>query len=289
MTAMSSEHLRYEVGTGVATITLNRPDRLNAMSRPMAAGLVALIDRADRDESVRALILTGAGRAFCAGVDLTPGESSLGQASDANDADWTDPAVRDLGGIITLRLFACVKPVIVAFNGPAAGLGATLALAGDFRLASTSAKFVFPFVRRGIVPESASSWFLSRIVGLNRAIEWLLLGSTISAEEALAAGLVRSLHEPDALIAAARMIAEQIVKQTSPVSVALTRQLVWRMAGEPHPIAAHRLETLALRSRGASADVKEGIDSFLEKRTPLFPDKIDRDMPEFYPWWAPAK
>ncbi|MDB5702320.1 MAG: enoyl-CoA hydratase [Sphingomonadales bacterium] len=286
------QHLRYDVDGGVATITLDRPDRLNAMSRAMGAGLVELIDRADRDGDVRAMILTGAGRAFCAGADLTPGDAAIGNSvagpDPTADLDWTDPRVRDFGGIITLRMFECQKPVIIAFNGPAAGVGATLALAADFRLASTTARFVFPFVRRGIVPESASSWFLSRIVGLSRAIEWLLLGASVSAEEALSAGLVRSLHAPEALMPAARAIAEQIVAQTSPVSVALTRQLVWRMAGEPHPVVAHRLETLALRSRFQSNDLREGVASFLEKRTPVFPDKTENDMPESYPWWPPA-
>lgn len=282
-----TDGLRYEVERGVATITLDRSDQLNAMSRAMASALVALIDRADRDEAVRALIVTGAGRAFCAGADLASG--ALGETAQPDAAEdkpeWSDPAVRDFGGIITLRLFDCEKPVIVAFNGPAAGVGATLALAADFRLASTTAKFVFPFVRRGIVPESASSWFLSRIVGLSRAIEWLLLGASVSAEEALAAGLVRSLHAPEALMPAARAIADEIVTQTAPVSIALTRQLVWRMAGEPHPLAAHRLETLALQSRKGSADVPEGVASFLEKRPPIFPGRVSTDMPDVYPWW----
>ncbi|WP_340314515.1 enoyl-CoA hydratase-related protein [Rhizorhabdus argentea] len=284
---MTESGLRYEAEHGVATITLDKPDQLNAMSRAMAAALVALIDRADRDEAVRALIVTGAGRAFCAGADLASGALGETAQSDAaeDERDWSDPAVRDFGAIITLRLFDCQKPVIVAFNGPAAGVGATLALAADFRLASTSAKFVFPFVRRGIVPESASSWFLSRIVGLSRAIDWLLLGASVSAEEALAAGLVRSVHASEALMPAARAIADEIVSQTAPVSVALTRQLVWRMAGEPHPRTAHRLETLALQSRKGSADVSEGVASFLEKRPPVFPGRVSTDMPDIYSWW----
>lgn len=282
------EHFRFDVADGIATIMIDRPDRLNAFTRTMASDLIALFDRVDADDAIRVVILTGAGRAFCAGADLTPGQSVLSGQRDAapeGAIDWSDPHTRDFGGYITLRLYRCLKPVIVAFNGAAAGMGVTMALAADIRLASTGAKFVLPFVRRGIVPESVSSWFLPRIVGIARSLEWMLSGATIPAEEALTAGLVRSLHAPDALMADARALAARMVNGTAPVSVALTRQMLWRSLGMADPMDAHRIESRGVYTRTRSADMQEGVASFLGKRAPDFPDRISSDMPAFFPWW----
>ena len=272
---------RYELEDHVVTITFDRVDKLNAFTRVMAGNLVGLIDRADRDEAVRAIILTGAGRAFCAGADLSGGTSFGAPPDEASQQD----AWRDFGGLITLRLFDCLKPVIVAFNGPAAGMGVTLALAADYRLATTTAKFALPFVRRGIVPESCSSWFLPRLVGLPRALDWMLSGRTFGAEEALVGGLVRSLHAPDELMDAARSIARPIATEGAPVSVALTRQMLWHMAGAAHPMDAHRIESKALFQRFGSADTREGMASFIEKRPPQFPGRSPSDLPDGFPWW----
>nr|WP_087573266.1 crotonase/enoyl-CoA hydratase family protein [Sphingomonas sp. CDS-1] len=285
------EHFQFDVQDHVATITFDRADRLNAFTRVMAQDLVALFDRVDADDDIRALILTGAGQAFCAGADLSPGQSSLSlERSDedvSTDVDWTDPATRDYGGLITLRLYECLKPVIVAFNGPAAGMGVTMALAADFRLASISAKFSLPFTRRGIVPESASSWFLPRIVGIAQALEWTLTGAIFSAEEAKTAGLVRSLHEPQDLLTAATDLARDIAANTAPVSVALTRQMLWRSFDMAHPMEAHRIESRGIYMRARASDIREGVQSFLEKRSPDFPDQVSTDMPSFFPWWEP--
>lgn len=282
------EHFRFDVADGVAIITIDRADRLNAFTRPMAKDLVALFDRVDRDDAVRAVILTGEGRAFCAGADLSPGQSSLSSAAPNDPVDWSDPATRDFGGLITLRIYDCLKPVIVAFNGSAAGMGVTMALAADFRLASEEAKFALPFVRRGIVPESASSWFLPRIVGIAQALEWTLTGATFPAQEALRAGLVRSLHPPEGVLPAALALAQQIATHSAPVSVALTRQMLWRSLGMAHPMEAHRIESRGIHARARAADVREGVASFLEKRAPTFPDRVTEDMPSFSPWWDEA-
>jgi enoyl-CoA hydratase/carnithine racemase len=271
---------RTDIADHVATITFDRAEKLNAFTRAMAMDLTALIDRVDRDDAVRAIILTGAGRAFCAGADLS------GTGSSFTGADGADgEAFRDFGGFITLRLFDCHTPVIVAFNGPAAGMGVTMALAADYRVASTTAKFALPFVRRGIVPESCSSWFLPRLVGLPQALDWMLSGRTFGAEEALAAGLVRSLHAPDDLADAAQHIAREIAAQGAPVSVALTRRMLWQMAGASHPMEAHRIESRALAARFGTADTREGMASFLEKRAPHFEGRVSADMPADYPWW----
>lgn len=283
------EHFRFDVADGVATITIDRAEKLNAFTRAMAKDLALLFDRVDADDAVRAVILTGAGRAFCAGADLSPGQSSLSSHDPdvlPQAIDWSDPETRDFGGLITLRLYDCLKPVIVAFNGAAAGMGVTMALAADFRLASTEARFALPFVRRGIVPESASSWFLPRIVGVAQALEWMLTGATFLADEARAAGLVRSLHEPEDLMPAARALAAGIAANAAPVSVALTRQMLWRSLGLAHPMDAHRIESRGIYTRARARDVKEGVASFLEKRLPNFPDKVSADMPGFVPWWS---
>jgi enoyl-CoA hydratase/carnithine racemase len=281
-------HFRFDVADGVAIITIDRADRLNAFTRPMAKDLVALFDRVDRDDAVRAVILTGAGHAFCAGADLSPGQSSLSSAASNDPVDWSDPAIRDFGGLITLRIYECLKPVIVAFNGSAAGMGVTMALAADIRLASEEAKFALPFVRRGIVPESASSWFLPRIVGIAQALEWTLTGATFPAQEALRAGLVRSLHPPEGVLPAALALAQQIATHSAPVSVALTRQMLWRSLGVAHPMEAHRIESRGIHARARAADVREGVASFLEKRAPTFPDRVTEDIPSFFPWWDEA-
>lgn len=286
---VAPDGFRYEREGSAAVITFDRPDRLNAFSRSMAGDLVALLDAADADDAVRAIILTGAGRAFCAGADLSPGQSSLsGGAAGGTDegpVDWSDPQTRDFGGLITLRLFDSHKPIIAAFNGPAAGMGVTMALAADFRLASTTAKFVLPFTRRGIVPESASTWFLPRIVGIARALEWTITGATVSALEALEAGLVRSLHAPDDLLPAAHELVRAIALNTAPVSVAMTRQMLWRGLGMAHPFDAHRVESRGIYARSHAKDVGEGVSSFLDKRAPDFPDSVSKDLPDLPGWW----
>lgn len=274
---------RYAVGDHVATITFDRPDKLNAFTRAMAIDLTTLIDRADGDDEVRAIILIGEGRAFCAGADLSGTGSSFGDPEGPDIGTF-----RDFGGFITLRLFECHRPVIVAFNGPAAGMGVTLSLAADYRLAATGAKFALPFVRRGIVPESCSSWFLPRLVGLPQALDWMLSGRTFGADEALAGGLVRSLHAPEELLDAARHIAIGIATHAAPVSVALTRQMLWRMTGAAHPMDAHRIESRALAARFGTADTREGMASFLDKRPPRFAGRASADLPEDYPWWPPT-
>jgi enoyl-CoA hydratase/carnithine racemase len=292
---VNSEFILGEMADGIATITLNRPDKLNAMTRDMAAGLISLIDEFDANDEVRAIVITGAGRAFCAGADLKASNSRFARGAAGRDRseptlpdgsiDWTHEDVRDFGGRITLRLFDCLKPLIVAINGPAAGMGVTMPLAADFRLASTTSKFVLPFVRRGIVPESASSWFLPRIVGISRALDWTLTGRSVDSNEALASGLVRSLHEPADLMPAARALAQEIAENAAPVSVALTRQLMWRMLGADHPMEAHKIESRGVFARSKSRDIREGVASFLEKRMPRFDDRPSHDMPSFYPWW----
>ncbi|GAA1289786.1 crotonase/enoyl-CoA hydratase family protein [Pseudonocardia aurantiaca] len=274
---MTYEQITYAVADGVLTITLDRPDRLNAFTRQMADELVDAFDRADADDDVRAVVVTGAGRGFCAGADLAGGGATF---------DYADgPAHRDEGGRVALRIFESVKPVIAAFNGPAVGIGVTMMLPADVRLASTTARFGFVFARRGIVLEAASSWFLPRIVGISRAMEWAATGRVFGADEALAAGLVRSVHEPEELLPAAYTLAREIADNTSPVSVALTRQMLWRMLGADHPMAAHRLDSRAIQSRGESEDAREGVTAFLQKRQAHFPGRVSADMPDFYPWW----
>lgn len=280
------EGIRLERDGPIATITLDRPNKLNAMTRTMAIALVSLIDKIDTDDAVRAIILTGEGRAFCAGADLSPGQSSLSseQKGEGESFDWANHNHRDFGGFITLRLFECLKPVIVAFNGPAAGVGVTMTLAADYRIASDSAKFVLPFTRRGIVPESASSWFLPRLVGIATALDWTIRGATVSARDALASGLVSALHEPDALLPAARAIAEEIARETAPVSVALTRRMLWGGLAAGHPEDMHRVESRGIFLRSRSADMREGVASFLEKRAPNFPDQVSSVLDDMSDW-----
>jgi enoyl-CoA hydratase/carnithine racemase len=274
------EQVRVERRGPVLMVTLNRPERRNAFTPRMGAELLAAFDRADAEDDVRVVLITGSGRAFCAGADLGSGGDRFA---------YPDPAVhRDLGGLVSLRIFESLKPVIVAFNGPAVGAGITMMLAADVRLAATEARFGFVFARRGIVLESGSSWFLPRVVGIARAMEWVSTGRVFGADEALAAGLVRSVHPPGELLPAAMSLASEIAGNTAPVSVALNRQLMWRMLGADHPMAAHELESRLLAERGHSADAREGIDSFLAKRDPRFPDRVSADLPACHPWW-PAR
>ena len=282
---MNFETLEYNVEGHVLTLRLNRPDRMNAFTTPMAHELVAAIDAADADDDIRAIVITGNGKAFCAGADLGGGSSTFDYDEKPDNAQDPTAAPRDTGGRVTLRLFQCTKPVIGAINGAAVGIGATMTLPMDIRLASERARFGFVFARRGIVPEAASSWFLPRVVGISQALEWCMRGHVFGADEALAGGLVKAVYPEDQLLPAAYAIANEIAENTAPVSVALTRQLMWRMLGEDHPMAAHKLDSRGVYFRGKQADAQEGVMSFLEKRPANFDDKPSQDMPEFYPWW----
>jgi enoyl-CoA hydratase/carnithine racemase len=277
------EQIVYQVEDGIATVTLDRPDKLNTFTAQMRTELIDAFDRADADDSVRAVVVTGRGRAFCAGADLSAGSSTFDiNARGVSDADeW-----RDGGGQVALRIFACTKPVIAAVNGPAVGVGATMTLPMDVRIAADGARFGFPFTRRGIVPEACSSWFLPRAVGISQALEWVLSGRIFDAQEALRGRLVRSLHPAGELLDAARTIAREIAENTSAVSVALARQMMWRMLGAAHPMEAHRLDSQGMAYMGRSADAAEGVSSFLEKRAAHYSMRVSSDMPPFYPWWT---
>lgn len=270
----------------IATITLNRPDKMNAYTRTMGEEIMTAMDDIDADDSVRAVIFTGAGeRAFCAGADLTPDGGGQVFASGDKVESLSDPRVRDGGGLLTLRLFESKKPLISACNGVAVGVGATMQLAMDIRLASETARYGFVFARRGIVPEAASSWFLPRIVGISQALEWCYSGRVFDAAEAKAGGLVRSIHAPEDLLHAARSLATEIAENTSAISVAMTRAMMWRLMSADHPMAAHKIDSRAIYRLSRGADAHEGIASFLDKRRPMFPGKVSADMPDFYPWW----
>jgi enoyl-CoA hydratase/carnithine racemase len=275
---MDYEQIRYELADNVLTLTMDRPDRLNAWTPTMLRELLDAFDRSDADDDVRVVIITGEGRGFCAGADLEAGGDTFNYRARGVE----DDVPRDGGGQFTLRVFASRKPVIAAINGPAVGVGATMTLPMDVRLASTTAKMGFVFTRRGIVPEAASSWFLPRAVGISQAVEWAATGRVFSAQEALDGGLVRSLHEPEELLPAARELAREIVENTAPVSVALARRLMWDMLGAAHPMEAHRADSRAMLARGQSGDVREGVTSFLEKRSPSFPDRVSDGLPEIY-------
>jgi enoyl-CoA hydratase/carnithine racemase len=279
---MNFEQIATELADGVFTITLNRPERLNAWTAQMGAELRAAFDVADADDDVRAIIVTGAGRGFCAGADLASG----GDTFDARKREAVAGAMRDNGGELTLRIFECKKPVIAAINGPAVGVGATMTLPMDVRLAADDARMGFVFARRGIIPEACSSWFLPRVVGISRAMEWVATGRVFSAQEALDGGLVRSLHPKEDLLDAARALAREIAENTAPVSVAIARQLMWRMLGAEHPMLAHRADSRGMVSRGQSADAVEGITAFLEKRPAQFPDRVSDGLPEIMPGWV---
>ena len=282
---MEQTHVTYEVADRVATVTLNRPEKLNAFTPTMMRQLVEAFDRADDDDDVRVVVVTGAGRGFCAGADLAAGGDAF--AEDWSDIGTSDKGVpRDGGGIVSLRIYASHKPVIGAINGPAAGVGVTMTLPMDIRLASTTARFGFVFARRGFVPEACSTWFLPRVVGISKAAEWAFTGRVIPASEALEAGLVRSVHEPEDLLPAAYALAAEIADNTAPVSIALSRQMLWRMLGADHPMAAHRADSRAVQLLGASPDAKEGVDSFLEKRPAVFPERVSAGLPDLFPDWV---
>jgi enoyl-CoA hydratase/carnithine racemase len=279
---MDYSTILYDLEDSVLLITLNRPEILNAFNRDMMAEMIDALDKADADDNVRAIIVTGAGRGFCAGADLSAGGNTFN--AEARD-DRKDGLHRDGGGRVTLRIFECKKPIIAAINGAAVGIGATMTLPMDIRLCSTKAKFGFVFARRGIVPEACSSYFLPRVVGISQALEWCYSGRVFPGDEALAGGLVRSIHQPDDLLAAAKVIAREIADNTSAVSVTLIRQMMWKMLGADHPMEAHKIDSRGIYFAGKAADAKEGVESFLEKRTAKFPLKVSEDMPEFYPWW----
>ncbi len=278
---MQFEEILYDVEDHVLTITLNRPDRLNAFTATMGRELIEALDAADADDDVRAIVVTGAGRGFCAGADLERGGSTF---------DWTERQAageevpRDGGGRISLRIFECVKPVIAAINGPAVGVGITMTLPMDVRLAAEGAKIGFVFARRGIVPEACSSWFLPRIVGVSQAMEWVATGRVFDASEALAGGLVRSVHAPEDVLGAARDLAREIADNAAPVSVALARRMMWTMLGAAHPMEAHRADSRAMFARGRSGDAREGVTSFLEKRPAEFSDSVSDGLPDIMPW-----
>jgi enoyl-CoA hydratase/carnithine racemase len=284
-TSMEFEQIRAEVDDRVLTITLNRPDRLNAWTGTMGRELIAAFDRADADDEVRVVVVTGAGRGYCAGADLASG----GDTFDWRARESSDPVPRDGGGQFTLRVFESVKPVIAAINGPAVGIGATMTLPMDIRLAADDARIGFVFTRRGIVPEACSSWFLPRLVGISRAMEWVATGRVFSAQEGLEAGLVRSLHPRAELLDAAYVLAREIADNTAPVSVALARRMMWRMLGAEHPMLAHRADSRGMFLRGESADAHEGVTSFLEKRRAEFPDRVSDGLPDLFPGWAAPK
>jgi enoyl-CoA hydratase/carnithine racemase len=281
---MAFEHIRYEKQKGIGIIILNRPDKLNAFTPLMGRELFQILDQADEDDEVRVLIFTGAGRGFCAGADL-----SAGGGSAFNPGEETMENFRDKGGLLNLRIFEMKKPVIAAINGPAVGVGATMTLPMDIRLASETAKMGFVFTRRAIAPDGCCTWFLPRIVGIGQAAEWLITGRVFTAQEALQKGLVHQMLPAGDLMPAALEKAREIVENTSSISVALTKQMVWRMLGAEHPMEAHRVESKAVYFMGRSADCKEGVNAFLEKRSPAFPMKLSRDLPAFYPWWREDK
>ena len=291
---MKFETILYEIENKILTITLNRPERLNAYTGQMQTDLIEAFNKAGKDDDIRVIIVTGAGRGFCAGADLGAGGNTFNREVRNNkgetegikdDPEW----MRDGGGRTTLAIFDCPKPVIAAFNGPAVGVGVTMTLPMDIRIASEEAKFGFVFARRGLVPEAASSWFLPRVVGINKALEWTFSGRVFSPEEAKEGGLIRSIHPANELLEEANKIAQEIVENTSPVSVAMTRQMLWKLLGADHPMEAHKVDSRAIYELGQGGDAKEGVESFLEKRSPEFPSKVSKDMPEFFPWWEERK
>jgi enoyl-CoA hydratase/carnithine racemase len=276
--------IAYDVADHVATITLDRPESLNAFTTTMMYELVDAFDAVDADDDVRAVVVTGRGRGFCAGADLSSGGGTFSRGGSDIVAESGIP--RDGGGIVTLRIFRCVKPVIAAVNGPAVGIGVTMTLPMDIRLASEEARFGFVFTRRGIVPEACSSWFLPRVVGIQQAAEWVYTGRVFPAAEALDRGLLRSVHRPDELLPAAYALAAEMVENTAPVSVALSRLMLWRMLAADHPMAAHRVDSRGILERGRSDDAREGVESFLEKRQPDFPLRVSDGLPEIFPDWT---
>ena len=283
---MSYNTIIYDVEDGILTLTLYRPEKLNAFTGEMLTEMIDAFDRADADDDVRAIIVTGAGRAFCAGADLSGGGDTFNADGREDRKSGVQP---DGGGKLTLRIYELNKPIIAAINGAAVGVGITMTLAMDVRIAADVAKFGFVFARRGIVPEACSSYFLPRVVGISQALEWCYSGRVFPADEALQGGLLRSLHPKEELLEAARGIARDIVDNTSAVSVSLIRHMMWRMLGADHPIEAHKIDSRGVYYTGRSADSKEGVASFLEKRPAKFPGTVSNDMPEFFPWWEERK
>ena len=287
------ETVRLEREDRIAILTLNRPDKMNSFTAQMMLDMIAAFDITDADDETGAVIVTGAGeRAFCAGADLSSGGATFDYAKRgeaARDEAKVGDVYRDGGGRVTLRIYDSLKPVICAVNGAAVGIGATMQLPMDIRIASTTARFGFVFNRRGINPEAASSWFLPRLVGISQALEWCYSGRVFTAQEALDGGLVRSIHAPEDLLPAAKAIAREFIDNTAPVSCALTRQMMWRMMGAAHPMDAHKADSRAIQSRGQSADAKEGVTSFLEKRPAKFPNTVSADLPDVFPGYSPPK
>jgi enoyl-CoA hydratase/carnithine racemase len=280
---LAFETIRFEVADGVGTVTLARPDKLNALSSRMLDELLAVLDQADADDAVRVLIVTGAGRAFCAGADLSGGPRTFDRV--AREHGEAPGEHEDGGGRVTLRIFDMKKPLIAAINGPAVGFGITMTLPMDIRIASTAARIGFVFARRGVVPEACSTWFLPRLVGPSQAAEWVYTGRVFPAEEALAGRLVSRVVPPERLLPVARELAREIAENTSAISVALSRQLMWKLLGADHPMEAHRLDSRCMDWTGRSADAREGVSAFLEKRPARFTLRPSTDMPPFYPWW----
>ena len=278
---MDFENILYEVEEGILTITLNRPEIMNAFNGGMMRDLFAAFDAADADDDVRAIVITGAGRGFCAGQDLSAGEATWdGHAERLEETEQGDG-----GGELSRRLYRSLKPIIVAFNGPAVGVGLTFTLAADIRIAAPEVKLGFVFAARGIVPEGCSSWFLPRLVGISKALEWCYSARIFRSEEALEAGLLRSIHPKEELLPAAHELARELVSNTSRISVTVLRHMMWRMLGAPDPINAHWVDTAGINALATSPDAKEGINAFLEKREPDFPGRVSQDLPEFFPWW----
>ncbi len=280
---MTYEYLRYTVSEQILTIELDRPDQLNTVHPAMREELIAAFAAGDADPDVRVIVVTGRGRAFCAGADISRGAATF----DAKTAGWDDVAnFRDGGGRIALQIFDCTKPVIGAVNGVAAGLGATMLLPMDIIVAADTVRIGFVFARRGLVPEACSTWFLPKRVGVGRAAEWLFTGRMVPVAEAHEAGLVSRVVPPDELLTTAYALAREIVDNTAPVAVGMIRQMIWRFAGSDHPMDAHRIDSKMNHALGRSPDVAEGIQSFLEKRPPHFPGRLPADAPPVYPWWT---
>ncbi len=289
------EHIKTEVKDQILTLTLHRPEKMNAFTATMMNEMIDVFTKVNGDDDVRAVVVTGEGKAFCAGADLSSGADTFDatkradrqdrNAGSVDSVDWSDERIRDGGGRVTLAIFQCLKPVIAAVNGAAVGIGLTMQLAMDIRLASDKARFGFVFSRRGIVPEAASSWFLPKIVGISQALAWCYSGKVFPADEALKGGLVSEVLPPDQLLPRAYEIAGEIRDNTAPVSVALIRQMLWRLSATDDPMEAHKIDSRGIYARGASADVKEGVMSFLEKRPAKFPDVVSKDMPRYFPWW----
>jgi enoyl-CoA hydratase/carnithine racemase len=281
------ETLRVSLSGGIATILLTRPEQMNIFNGAQMYDLLAAFDRTDSDARVKAVLLTGEGRAFCAGADLSGGDTAWSGRTDLGDEDDGSKfgCARDGGGRVTLRMFSSLKPIAVAINGAAVGVGATMTLPCDYRVAVAGAKLGFVFNRRGICPDACSSWFLPRVVGITQALDWLMTGRVFLAEEAHRAGLLNAVHAADDLVPAATEWLAEVIENTAPVSTTLGRALFWRMLGASHPMEAHRLESRALDSRAQSSDSIEGVRSFTERRKPVFLDRVPDDLPRFFPWW----